>query len=266
MDFITGQIIASGVAVLIVLAIGIGLSATVKHLDLTPEQRLRTRNTVSYILVIVLCAFLLIVWAEELRSAAIIASAFAVAIVLSFKELLMCVAGWWVKTMGGAYRIGDRVQIGDIKGDVLDYGVLSTTLMEVGNSDGDKDLRSGTVITVPNSLMLSETVRNLTHSLGYSWRATDVYVQPEDDWQRAETLLLACAREEVEQYREPMSADLKSLEQALAFHPIQAEPRVLVSLCDDGRIRLTLRVGLPVYGLRSVQDRIVRKFLQQQKQ
>jgi small-conductance mechanosensitive channel len=253
------------VAVVIgVIVVALAILASVRRLDLTPEQRQRTRNAVHYSMVIFLAACLVVVWAEELRSAALVASAFAVAIVLSFKELLMCVAGWWLKTTAGAYRIGDRVRIGDVSGDILDYGILSTTLMEVGRTAGGDELRSGTVITVPNSVLLTSTVCNLTHSLSFSWRAFDFYVDQGEDWQRLEKRLLGAAQEEIADYTGAMEAELNHMEQELAFHRIGPEPEVLVSACSDGRIRLTLRVGLPVHGLRRARDRISRRFLKRE--
>jgi small-conductance mechanosensitive channel len=46
------------------------------------------------------------------------------------------------------YTVGDRVQIGDIRGDVIDIGLLRTTLMETGNWVS-KDLYNGRIARVP---------------------------------------------------------------------------------------------------------------------
>jgi len=58
------------------------------------------------------------------------------------------------------YTIGDRVQIGDVRGDVIDIGLLRTTLLETG-SWVSKDMYNGRVVRIPNSTVLKGTVFKL---------------------------------------------------------------------------------------------------------
>jgi small-conductance mechanosensitive channel len=254
------QIVVSSSAALVAILCAFFAGSLVKRLDLSPEQRQRTRNVIRYGLIVVLIAFWVAVWASEIKSAALVASAFAVAIVLAFKEVLLCVGGWWVKTMGAAYRIGDRIQVGKIKGDVMDYGVLTTTLMNVGQGD-QPDLRTGAVVTLPNSMLLSEAVINETHSLQYSWREISLVVNADSDWQALEKTMLESAREETAPYQEEMAQQLEELEEYIAFRAISVEPQVFASLTKEGQVHLTLRLGLPVRSLRTIEDRLVRKIL-----
>ena len=53
-------------------------------------------------------------------------------IAFALQEVIASVAGWVAVSFARFYRTGDRVQLGGIKGDVIDIGVLRTTLMEVG--------------------------------------------------------------------------------------------------------------------------------------
>lgn len=71
--------------------------------------------------------------------------------------------GWVYLLIRQPYRVGDRIQIGDAKGDVIDVGYLDTTLWEFGGPYLSTQHPSGRIIKFPNSLALSETVYN------YSW-------------------------------------------------------------------------------------------------
>jgi small-conductance mechanosensitive channel len=51
---------------------------------------------------------------------------------------------------GGFYNSGDRVQLGGIKGDVMDIGVLRTTIMETGQWV-DGDLYNGRIVLIAAS-------------------------------------------------------------------------------------------------------------------
>ena len=71
--------------------------------------------------------------------------------------------GWIYLLARQPYRVGDRIQIGDAKGDVIDVSYLDTTLWEFGGPYLSTQHPSGRIIKFPNSLVLSETVYN------YSW-------------------------------------------------------------------------------------------------
>src|SRR6266404_2591522 len=61
------------------------------------------------------------------------------------------------------FRVGDRIQIGDATGDVIDVGYLDTTLWEFGGKYISGDHPSGRIIKFPNEKVLDEIVWN------YSW-------------------------------------------------------------------------------------------------
>jgi small-conductance mechanosensitive channel len=71
--------------------------------------------------------------------------------------------GWIYLLIRQPYRVGDRIQIGDARGDVIDVSYLDTTLWEFGGPYLSTQHPSGRVIKFPNSLVLNQTVYN------YSW-------------------------------------------------------------------------------------------------
>src|SRR6266498_1471379 len=71
--------------------------------------------------------------------------------------------GWFYLLIRQPYRVGDRIQIEDAKGDVIDVGYLDTTLWEFGGPYLSTQHPSGRIVKFPNSLVLSKIVYN------YSW-------------------------------------------------------------------------------------------------
>ena len=203
---------------------------------------------------------LVVVWAEQLRVGAFVLSAFAVAIVLATKETLLCVQGWWLKIAGGHYRIGDRIQVGEWKGDVVEYGLLTTTLLEI-SADGSQELRSGGTVTLPNSLLLAEPVRNETRSLPFTWHDVNISVPLGEDWRARESLLLEYGRQEWTRYADEAREEVDRLEDSIAQPAGGGEPVVYVSQAESGLVHLRLRIGVPVGEKASVGDRIVRKYM-----
>lgn len=71
--------------------------------------------------------------------------------------------GWIYLLIRQPYKVGDRIKIGDAKGDVIDVSYLDTTLWEFGGPYLSTEHPTGRIIKFPNSLVLNETVYN------YSW-------------------------------------------------------------------------------------------------
>jgi len=71
--------------------------------------------------------------------------------------------GWLYILVKEPYRVGDRIQIGDATGDVIEVGYLDTTLWEFGGKYLSTDHPSGRIIKFPNSKVLNSTIYN------YSW-------------------------------------------------------------------------------------------------
>ena len=257
------KIVMVAVVLGVAFAVGVVLNRAVARFDLSPEQRTRTKNMVRYALglsALILCA---VIWSNELQEAALVASGFAVAIVLFNKELILSILGWWIKTVSGAYRIGDRIRVGDVRGDVIDYGVLFTTLMQV-ESDAEHGMRSGNVITIPNAMLLTEALINETRILAFEWKEVHFTLPAGSDWQAAESAMQTAAGSIVNEYREELRTSLREMTERFAFHPIQEEPHIFVKPLDDGKVRMWVRIALPARGIAVGADRLNRAFLQWQ--
>jgi small-conductance mechanosensitive channel len=254
------KIVASVLVLGLVLAVGWVMRGAIQRMDLSPEQRRRTKNVVRYVMALVVLIGLAVVWAAQLQSAAIVASGFAVAIVLFNKDLVLSVLGWWMKTASGAYRIGDRIRVGEFRGDVIDYGVLSTTLMAV-DAEAHHGMRTGNVITLPNALLLTVPVLNETRILGFEWLEVEFEVRPEQDWRAAEAVLMAEAVAIVDGYREQLTVQLAAMSDRFAFHPIQADPHVFIKPCGMGSIKIWVRLPLPARSIAVLADRLNRCFV-----
>lgn len=115
-----------------------------------PELRrkwlVQTRNG----LILVFLLGLVLIWGQELRTLALSIVAIAVAFVVATKELILCFMGSLVKGGARSFDIGDRIQVKDFRGDVIDQNLLATTIMEVGPGKLTHQ-RTGRATVIPNS-------------------------------------------------------------------------------------------------------------------
>jgi small-conductance mechanosensitive channel len=101
---------------------------------------------------------------------------------LALQTPITSLIGWVYLLVRQPYRIGDRIKIGDAKGDVIDVGYLDTTLWEFGGPYLSTEHPSGRIIRFPNSLVLKETVYNYSWPLfPYVWNEVRFHIAYDSD-------------------------------------------------------------------------------------
>ena len=73
------------------------------------------------------------------------------------------------------FEVGDRIQVGEHIGDVVDIGAFTFTLLEVGHWV-QADQSSGRVIHVPNGVVFDSPVTSYTKGFRYLWDELPVLV------------------------------------------------------------------------------------------
>ena len=123
------------------------------------DIRYRARKVVTFSGVLLVFLVLIAGFSSNLSNLTLALGAASAGIAFALQEVIASFAGWLALVLGGFYRIGDRVELGGIKGDVIDISILRTTLMEMG-SWVDGDLYNGRIVRVANSFVFKEPVFN----------------------------------------------------------------------------------------------------------
>jgi len=120
-------------------------------------------------------------------------------VAVALQDVLASIAGAFSIGFSRLYTVGDRVQIAETHGDVIDIGLLRTTLMETG-SWVSKDLYNGRVVRIPNSAVLKGTVFNYSQGFQFIWDEIKVQFANTSDCQFARDMLLRVAKESIGDY------------------------------------------------------------------
>lgn len=129
---LTGKLLSAVIALLVVFALGRLLLRSVEHYVNDNDARYRARKVVSFTRYAISLVALAIIFSERLAGFTVVFGVAGAGIAFALQEVIASIAGWMAISSGGFYSIGDRVQVGGIRGDVIDIGVLRTTVMEVG--------------------------------------------------------------------------------------------------------------------------------------
>lgn len=223
------------------------------------EMRRRWTIMVRRVLALIFFLGLILIWASSIRAAALTLAAVALAIVNATKELIMCLMGSVLKSSTRAFHMGDRIQVGDISGDVVDQSLLSTTLLEVGPG-GSVHQYTGRVVTLPNSLFLNHAVKNESLGEKYSVHTFKVVIPRNEDWQRASDILLEVCRQETKGIMQEARRALEILTVYRNYNYINVDPRVSIDMSQDTTVDLIARIPCLVQERSDVEQRIIRKY------
>lgn len=255
-DHLTASVIVVVLAIIVRMLVA---QAVVRHVA-QPEDRRRWLVSIRNWFVVVLILGLGAIWGPALRTLAVSVVALTVAFVVATKELIQCISGSVLRTAARAYSVGDRIQIEKHRGDVIDVNFFSTTILEVGPGR-PFHLRTGRTIVIPNSKLLITTVVNESHMRGFVLHMFTVPLSVEDDWERAEKILLEAAAEECKPFVEPARVTMEQLEREHGLEGIPLAPRVSMTLPEAGKLDLVVRFPAPVGRQGRIEQAILRRFL-----
>ena len=138
--------------------------------------------------------------------------------------------GWLLNSFRGYYRVGDRIAVGEIQGEVYRVDFLNTTLWEIGNPGREgtyvkAEQPTGRLITFPNSEVLAGSIINFTRDFAWVWDEYEVAIANESDLRfaidvvhrTADEVLAANMREPAERYESILRE--AGLERTVTNHP-----------------------------------------------
>ncbi len=234
-----GQLLRS---VLLIAIIWILWSLVVRFgLSRVEESPVRYRAQKALNYVAVTLGFLLVgrIWFVGVASLATFLGLLTAGIAIALKDPIVSLVAWFFILWRRPFEVGDRIQVGDFAGDVIDQRIFQFTLMEIGNWV-DADQTTGRIIHVPNASVFSEPQANYSKGTRYIWNELPVLVTYESDWESAKSLLHEIVSKRTHQLGDSARQDLRRASRRFMLHNIDFEPRVFTSVQDSG-ILLTLR-------------------------
>ena len=153
--------------------------------------------------------------------------------------------GWLLNSFQGYYKVGDRIAVGDVFGDVFRIDFLNTTVWEIGAPYRpgfvQAEQPTGRLVTFPNNEVLSGTIINLTRDFPYVWDEMNVGVANESDLRLALKVLHGIALDLLGNYMAEPTRQYGALLAAAGLDSFVApEPQVFIS-SNDSWTDITIR-------------------------
>jgi small-conductance mechanosensitive channel len=192
-------------------------------------------------------------------------------IAVALQKVITSFAGWFLIVTGRLFKVGDRITIGGVRGDVVKRGFIRTQVMEMGEAKGEQGdppstwiaarQYTGRIVTVSNDKIFDMPLYNYTQPFPYLWEELHIGVKYSENRERAERII----RDAVDRHtRETQEKAAPGRDELVRRYHLKAdtslEPQVYWALTDNW-LEIQVRFIVEETGIRRVKDAINRDIL-----
>jgi len=234
------------------------------------RARFWSGQAIHLALTALLLLFLVSVWFDQPGRIVLAGGMVAAGLAVALRRVITAVSGYFVILSSRVFTVGDRIGIGEVRGDVVALGFTRTTLMEMGQPQpldrkepaiwvGGRQY-TGRVVTVTNDRIFTDPVFNYTREFPFLWEEIRVPVPYRDDADAAERILLDAVRRHAVKLEEIGVEAQEELKRRYAVAGPELEPRVFRRITSSW-LEVTVRFITRDHGIRELKDAVTRDVL-----
>tara|TARA_R110002051_G_scaffold48308_2_gene95279 strand:- start:28570 stop:29469 length:900 start_codon:yes stop_codon:yes gene_type:complete len=192
---------------------------------------------IGYILILILIVMSFSV--DSIKDYTIIIGLFTAGITFTLQELILSIAGSFYIFFVRVYKPGDRIEINNIKGDVIDIDSIYTTIMEMGEWVSS-DNYSGRIVKISNAFVFKGPIKNYSMDFPFVWDELNILITYGSDTTLAKKLIMDNALEILSDYTEKSKAKWEEMVERYYIENATLVPTIAMNLTDNW-IQLNLR-------------------------
>ncbi len=223
------------------------------------HQFLLLRRIVVYFLVAIIIAF---AFATELGSLATFAGLLTAGVAVALQNVILSIAGYFFLIGKHGVRVGDRVQVQNVTGEVIDVGLVRLHLMELGPGGADAQ-PTGRVVVFSNSVVFQSNGGFYKQIPGtnFVWHEITLTLAAESDYRSVEERLMGAVESVFAEYRDKMEHQRRRMQHALSTVAVDLlRPQSRLRLTQSG-LDVVIRYPLELEKAAEVDDRITREVM-----
>jgi small-conductance mechanosensitive channel len=254
---------------LAILAIAVGLVLGISHLWRQVTFRyihdVRRRHQFLLLRRIIVAVVIVIIVAvasvSGLGGISTFAGLLTAGVAVALQNVILAIAGYFFLIGKHGVRVGDRVQVSGVVGNVVDIGLIRMHLMELGNGPGAQP--TGRIVAFSNAVVFRTHAGLYKQVPGthFVWHEVTRNLPPGSNYRPVEEKMLEAVNKIFADYAEKLEAQLRRMENTLKHMPIQSlHPESRVRLTKRG-VSITVRYPVDMHHAREMDDRINREVL-----
>lgn len=227
-----------------------------------------TRRRYQFLLIrriavwVAMLIIIVLTFSSELTSVATFAGLLTAGVVVALQNVILSVAGYFFLIGKYGIRVGDRVQLAGVNGEVVDVGLVRLHLLELGSTSGDSQ-PSGRVVAFSNSIVFQPTSGLFKQIPGasFAWHEISLTFGPENDYKLVKQRVSAGVEAGFKEYKEKMERQQHQLELSVnSISAIELHPRVRTHYTQSG-IEAIVRYPADFQSVSEIDDAIMRELL-----
>ncbi|WP_299037851.1 mechanosensitive ion channel family protein [uncultured Pseudokineococcus sp.] len=267
------KLLFSGLLVVAVLLLRAGVMLALRRVlggEVADPRRFWARQGVAVVTAVVLVLGAVSIWVTPETDVSTGIGLISAGLAFALQQVIVSLAAYVVILRGDTFGVGDRIELGGVRGDVVRLGFLRTTIMEMGRppavagSDGASWVHArqytGRLVTVSNGVIFQEPVSNYTRDFPYLWEEVVLAVPYTADRGRAEEILLAAAHDHAVVGDQEAEWALARMRARYAMADASLDPAVYWRITESW-LELSVRFLVPHRGVREVKDAMARQVL-----
>lgn len=205
--------------------------------------------------------FFVFIWGEYIQSLMTLISFTSAAMTIALRELILnFFCGIYIK-MKKPFQVEDRIQIKDIKGDVMNISSLNFEVLEISTKE-ENGQSTGVIVTFPNSIVFQEPVKNLNKGFKYIWDELTVKLKLDCDIVKNKQELYKIVNniEIIKNIPKKMKVEISNVNTTNRVYFNKYDPIIYTKIVDS-HIELTIRYLMNPKKARYVESVIWNKIL-----
>ena len=223
------------------------------------ESAYRANKLINYLATGFFLATMAFIWIEAFDDLPTYLGLVSAGIAIALADVLKNMAGWVYILSRRPFQVGDRIEVSQFKGDVVDIRLFRFSLMEI-QGWVEAEQSTGRLVHVPNGMVFNKEVANYTEGFAYIWHELPVLITFESDWKLAERLILDILEDDAPDVHGAAGATIKATASRYSIRVGTLTPTVYLSVRDSG-VLLTARYLVEARTRRGRDDRIWRSIL-----
>lgn len=196
------------------------------------RSRYTATKLISIIELVLILATIAMIWVSDIQALIVFFGIIGAGIAIALQDFFKNFAGSLTILLTGTYSVGDRIEIDGRYGDVMDIGIMNTTLMEIREwVAGDQP--TGRLIIIPNGKIVTQSVQNFTRDHSFLWDEIQVPVTNDSDWRRAVRILTGIAEEETSEISQIAEKEIEKIGEKFFLPKKDISPAVYITQTDN---------------------------------
>ncbi len=201
--------------------------------------RYQWKRSLSFILPFLGLIIVIAIWIQAFEQFGAFLGLLSAGVAIALKDPLTNLAGWFFIIFRHPFVVGDRVQMGEHAGDVIDIRLFQFTILEIGNWV-DADQSTGRIIHIPNSKVFFDAQANYSSGFNYIWNEIPVTITFESNWKKAKEVLKEVVTRHAEHFSKTAEKEVFRASRNYLIYYTHFTPIVYLKVIDFG-VTLTMR-------------------------